>query len=220
MKSSNTTTHIPSGYFVSGIGTEVGKTVASAVLVKALAAHYWKPVQAGDLHHTDTDKVSQWAAHPDFHAYPEGYRLNTPASPHAAAAIDGLEIQLSDFHLPQSPRTLIVEGAGGLMVPLNDRDCIIDLMVQLQLPVILVSRNYLGSINHSLLSIEALRVRQLNIAGVLFNGPEVKTTQEVIAKQTGIKVLGRIEELETVSAASVARAAAALRETLYTEFVQ
>lgn len=192
-------------FFVSGISTEVGKTVCSALLVKALEADYWKPVQSGDLHHTDSMKVASWNGlelpNPRFH--PETHRLTEPMSPHASAAIDGIHIQLSDFQLPQTEAPLIVEGAGGLMVPLNEEDTILDLMAQLQLPVVLVSRNYLGSINHTLLSIAQLKQRQIPIAGLVFNGPVVPSTEQVIEKMTEVPVLFRIPELDHVSLPSI-----------------
>lgn len=192
-------------FFVSGISTEVGKTVCSALLVKALEADYWKPVQSGDLHHTDSMKVASWNGlelpNPRFH--PETHRLTEPMSPHASAAIDGIHIQLSDFQLPQTEAPLIVEGAGGLMVPLNEEDTILDLMAQLRLPVVLVSRNYLGSINHTLLSIAQLKQRQIPIAGLVFNGPVVPSTEQVIVKMTEVPVLFRIPELDHVSLPSI-----------------
>lgn len=192
-------------FFVSGISTEVGKTVCSALLVKALEADYWKPVQSGDLHHTDSMKVASWNGlelpNPRFH--PETHCLTEPMSPHASAAIDGVHIQLSDFQLPQTEAPLIVEGAGGLMVPLNEEDTILDLMAQLRLPVVLVSRNYLGSINHTLLSIAQLKQRQIPIAGLVFNGPVVPSTEQVIVKMTEVPVLFRIPELDHVSLPSI-----------------
>ena len=192
-------------FFVSGISTEVGKTVCSALLVKALEADYWKPVQSGDLHHTDSMKVASWNGlelpNPRFH--PETHRLTEPMSPHASAAIDGVHIHLSDFQLPQTEAPLIVEGAGGLMVPLNEEDTILDLMAQLQLPVVLVSRNYLGSINHTLLSIAQLKQRKIPIAGLVFNGPVVPSTEQVIVKMTEVPVLFRIPELDHVSLSTI-----------------
>lgn len=198
-------------FFVSGIGTEIGKTVCSAILVKALATDYWKPVQSGDLHHSDSDKVAAWndlsLPHPRFH--PEAYRLQTPMSPHAAAAIDGIRIELDQFRIPSTGNTLIVEGAGGLMVPLNEQDTLLDLMRQLQIPVILVSRNYLGSINHTLLSIAQLRQAKVPLAGIVFNGPPTPSTEEIILKMTDIPLLFRIPVLDEVSSRTIA----ALAET-------
>ncbi|MGB3547588.1 MAG: dethiobiotin synthase [Saprospiraceae bacterium] len=190
-------------YFVTGIGTDVGKTVAAAILTRALGAAYWKPVQAGDLDRTDTHKVSEWAALTPDRIYPERYRLNTPASPHYAAARDGVTIQLADFELPTGKGPLVVEGAGGLHVPLNDHDLVIDLIAHLGLPVVLVCRNYLGSINHSLLSFEALQSRSIPVAGLIFNGPEVPATESIIQSRSGLPVLFRIPELKRVDAEQV-----------------
>ncbi|MGB0522901.1 MAG: dethiobiotin synthase [Flammeovirgaceae bacterium] len=184
-------------YIVAGIGTEVGKTVISAILVEKLQADYWKPVQAGDLDHTDTNKVSSWVSNTQSVFHRERYRLHTPMSPHAAAAIDGVSIQLSDFELPQTTNNLIVELAGGLMVPLNHQQLIVDLVAQLNLPVILVSNYYLGSINHTLLSIDLLKSRAIPIKGIIFNGTEVPTTKEVILDYSQLPHLGSIPQGET-----------------------
>ena len=140
--------------FVTGIGTEVGKTVIAAILTEKLKADYWKPVQAGDLDDSDTMKVRALVSNSVSVFHEEGFRLNHPMSPHAAAERDGVEIGLEDFEMPQTENHLVIEGAGGLMVPLNDQDCVIDLIEGSGTEVVLVSRNYLGSINHTLLSIE------------------------------------------------------------------
>ncbi len=203
----------PKQFFVSGISTEVGKTVCSALLVNALEADYWKPVQSGDLHHTDTMKVAEWNGlelpHPRFHQ--ETHRLVTPMSPHAAAAIDGVQIHMDDFKVPETQAPLIIEGAGGLMVPLNDDDTILDLMADLNVPVVLVSRNYLGSINHTLLSVAQLKQRQVPIAGIVFNGPVNPSTESVIEHMTQLPVLFRIPELDHVSLPTVRALAEQLR---------
>ncbi|MEL6659591.1 MAG: dethiobiotin synthase [Bacteroidota bacterium] len=200
-------------FFVSGISTEVGKTVCSAILVSALQADYWKPVQSGDLHQTDSMRVASWngTSLSDSRFHPETYRLTEPMSPHASAAIDGVHIHLSDFQLPETKAPMIIEGAGGLLVPLNSKDTILDLMAQLQLPVILVSRNYLGSINHTLLSIAQLRQREIPIAGLVFNGPVTPTTESVIEQMTQIPVLFRIPELDHVSLPAIQELAQRLR---------
>jgi dethiobiotin synthetase len=183
-------------FFVTGISTEVGKTVISAILTEALEADYWKPVQSGDLDFGDADKVKSWISNEKSVFHPERFRLNTPASPHWSAEIDGVEIKLEDFKLPQTENHLIVEGAGGLLVPLNDQDLLIDLMEQLNLPVILVSRNYLGSINHTLLSIEALERRNIPIAGIIFNGQPTPSTENYILNYTQIPLIGHVKEAE------------------------
>ncbi|MFN5444648.1 MAG: dethiobiotin synthase [Crocinitomicaceae bacterium] len=166
-------------YVVVGIGTDVGKTIVSSIFTKALNAWYWKPVQSGDLHFSDTDKVATYVGD-SFKKIPERWRLKTPASPHYAAALDEVMIQEKDFEIPnESP--LIIEGAGGLMVPLNEQGLLyIDLLQQWNLPVILVSRHYLGSINHTLLSIEALKNRNIQIEMIVFNGIENSDTESII----------------------------------------
>lgn len=191
-------------FFVTGIDTEIGKTVVSAILTKALEADYWKPVQSGDLDNSDSHKIQRWTG---AKTHLETYRLNTPMSPHASAEIDGVEIDLKAFSLPETDKNLIVEGAGGLYVPLNDRDCIIDLIAGLNIPVILVSKNYLGSINHTMLSINTLKSRGIELAGIIFNGKPTPTTESIIEKMTGVKVIARIPELGEVNAETIAQAA-------------
>eukprot|EP00667_Euglena_gracilis_P029117 EG_transcript_38077 len=157
--------------FVTGIGTGVGKTVVSAVLVRALQADYWKPVQAGDLHCLDSDFVRQMAANDVSRFHPERFLLDYPMSPHAAAARMGLTMRLADFQAPATPRPLVIEGAGGLLVPLNDEGLtILDLIDGLQATAVVVSQHYLGSINHTLLTAHALRARGVPVLGVVFNG--------------------------------------------------
>lgn len=178
-------------FIISGIGTDVGKTVASAVIAEALEAVYWKPVQAGDLEWSDTKKVEKWTSKASV--LQERYRLTTAASPHYAAELDGINIEAADFELPLSNRNLVIEGAGGLMVPLNNDGLLyIDLFEQWKIPIILVSRHYLGSINHTILSIDALQKRSIPIAGIVFVGDENKATESIIISSTKIRVLGRI----------------------------
>lgn len=182
-------------YFVTGIGTEVGKTVAAAIITEALKADYWKPVQAGDVNYSDTHKVKDYISNSKTKFHPNAYLLNTPMSPHAAAAIDGVQISAKSVITPQSTNEkLVVEGAGGLLVPINDTETITDLMVKTD-KVILVSRHYLGSINHTLLSIELLKQRGFSQVGILFNGEAHPTTEEIITTMSGVTILGRIEAL-------------------------
>jgi dethiobiotin synthetase len=204
------------GYFLTGIGTDVGKTLVAATLVEAMQADYWKPIQSGDLEHTDTMKVKDLVLNKRSVFYPERHMLSAPLSPHAAAAVDGVRIRLSDFSLPATENTLIVEGAGGLMVPLNDYDTIIDLIERLRLPVILVSKHYLGSINHTLLSIEALKKRNLPIAGLIFNGDANPASEEAIEKIGRIAAWFRIPVFPEINAAVVAAYAKTIQPTLAT----
>lgn len=159
-----------SALVVAGIGTEVGKTVVSAVLVEALGADYWKPVQSGGLEHSDTMIVQVLAGAPERVFHPEAYRLTQPLSPHAAARYDGVNIDASALNLPVTPRPLVVELAGGLMVPLSDELLNLDLLERWGLPVILVASYYLGSINHTLLSIHALKSRGIPLRALVLNG--------------------------------------------------
>ncbi|PVY38870.1 dethiobiotin synthase [Pontibacter virosus] len=181
-------------YFVTGIGTDVGKTVAAAILTEALQADYWKPVQAGGLDFTDTDMVKSLVSNEKSVFHPEAYRLKMAASPHKAAAAEGIEIDVHGLKLPETQNNLIVEGAGGLMVPLNKRYLVLDLVQQLGLEVILVSRNYLGSINHTLLTAEVLRYRKVPVAGIIFNGEENQTSEDFIIKYTGLRRLPSIRQ--------------------------
>ena len=181
-------------YFVTGIGTDVGKTVAAAILTEALQADYWKPVQAGGLDFTDTDTVMSLVSNAASVFHPEAYRLKMAASPHRAAAAEGIEIDLHSLKLPETSNNLIVEGAGGLMVPLNKRYLVLDLVQQLGLEVVLVSRNYLGSINHTLLTAEVLRYRKIPVAGIIFNGEENQSSEDFIIKYTGLRRLPSIRQ--------------------------
>ncbi len=175
-------------YFISGIGTGVGKTIASAILTQVWAADYWKPLQAGDLDYSDSDTV-RGLSRQVKKIHPERFRLNLAASPHEAAEADHLSISLADFDLPATDNRLIVEGAGGLFVPLNEQHFMIDLIERLKLPVILVIRDYLGCINHALLSINALRTRNIPLAYVLFNGNFKPATKGIIQKHLPGQVL-------------------------------
>lgn len=169
--------------FVTGIGTEIGKTVCSAILTHYFKADYWKPIQSGDLHHTDSMKISDWVGDEVF-CHPETYRLQLAASPHQSASEEGKEIRVDDFQLPETSNALIVEGAGGLMVPLSDHELMIDLMEKLRLPVVLVVRNYLGCINHTLLSIMALKERGLTLEYLILNGSFPVDSERVIINYT------------------------------------
>jgi len=201
-------------YFVTGIGTEVGKTIASAIITQALKADYWKPVQAGELDDSDRMKVEALIDNDRSKFHAEAYRLNEPMSPHAAAERDGVEIDISSIKMPDTNNHLVIEGAGGLLVPLNDKDTILNLIETLDCEVILVSRHYLGSINHSLMSLEVLKQRNIPVKGILFNGKENKDTESIIAKMSGIEVLGRIDELENLNKSVVDSIAQSLKNKL------
>jgi dethiobiotin synthetase len=179
--------------FITGISTDVGKTIASSIVVEALESDYWKPIQAGDLDNSDSHKIEAYISNQKTVIHENSYLLNTPASPHLAAQIDGVSIDLKKTTEPSTKNHLVIEGAGGLFVPLNDTDCVIDL-IKPDYKVVVVSRHYLGSINHTLLTIEALQNRKITIAGIIFNGNENKSTEEIILSKTGVKYIGRIND--------------------------
>ena len=178
--------------FITGIGTDVGKTIASAILTEALEADYWKPIQAGDAENSDTHKVKRYISNTKTRFFENSYLLNTPASPHLAAKIDGVAIELAAIKEPKTKNHLVTEGAGGLFVPLNATDTIADL-IKPEYKVVVVSRHYLGSINHTLLTIEALKQRNVSIAGIIFNGDALPSTEDIVLNKTGLKMIGRIE---------------------------
>ncbi|MGV3695463.1 dethiobiotin synthase [Flavobacterium sp.] len=199
--------------FITGIGTDVGKTIASSVVVEALEADYWKPIQAGDLDHSDSHKVRSYISNRKTAIHDNSYKLNTPASPHWAAEIDGITIDLKKITEPQTENHLVIEGAGGILVPLNANDTIADL-IQEEYKIIVVSRHYLGSINHTLLTIEALKNRKLDVAGILFSGDENKPSEDIILKKTGAKFIGRIENEPYFDANVIGYYAEKFRDTL------
>jgi dethiobiotin synthetase len=179
--------------FITGIGTDVGKTVAAAIITQALEADYWKPIQAGDLDHSDSHKVKAYVSNQKTVFHSNSYALQTPASPHYAAEIDGITIDITQIKEPVTENHLVIEGAGGILVPLNATDTIADL-IQPDYKVIVVSRHYLGSINHTLLTIEALKNRNIAVAGIVFSGDENQATESIILSKTGVKCIGRIDQ--------------------------
>lgn len=197
--------------FITGIGTDVGKTFVSAILTEALQADYWKPVQAGLTPTTDAATVRELVQNPVSHFWPERHRLQLPASPHAAAAAEGITLSPADFQLPATDNHLLVEGAGGLLVPLAPGFLIADLAQQLALDVVVVSRNYLGSINHTLLTLEALQARGMRVRGLVFNGEPTPATEEFITAHTGVPVMPRVLFEPEVTPAVVSRYAAEFR---------
>ncbi|MEQ8164765.1 MAG: dethiobiotin synthase [Alphaproteobacteria bacterium] len=169
------------GYFVTGTDTDVGKTVVSAILCRALGAGYWKPVQAGLQPATDVQTVKQLAGGSMGPIFPSRHVLRQPRSPHEAAAAEGVSIDLSDFKLPESTGPLVVEGAGGALVPLNGHAVMADLMKSLGLPVVVVARTTLGTINHTCLTVEALRGRGIRLAGLVMNGePDAENRKALV----------------------------------------
>ncbi|MEM9897214.1 MAG: dethiobiotin synthase [Bacteroidota bacterium] len=182
---------------VAGIDTDTGKTVASAILCKALRADYWKPIQAGDLENTDSHKIKKWS--PETVIHREAYRLTQPMSPHAAAEIDGMLIEESNLRIPATENNLIIELAGGLMVPMRKDYLNIDWVAQSGLPVVLVSNYYLGSINHTLLSLYLLKQRNIPLLGIIFNGEKNRSTFDVITQRSGARCLLEIAREKEVT---------------------
>lgn len=178
--------------FITGISTEVGKTIASAIVVEALQADYWKPVQAGDLENSDSHMIAELISNQKSFIHPNSYALKHAMSPHAAASLEDKSIDLANIRIPHTDNHLVIEGAGGILVPLNDSNTILDL-IDPAYKVIVVSRHYLGSINHSLLTIGLLQDKGFDVS-VIFSGNENAATESIISKMTGVHVLGRINE--------------------------
>lgn len=191
--------------FVTGIGTEVGKTVCSSILTKYFNADYWKPIQSGDLHFSDSMKIKEWVGE-NVMIHPEKYRLQLAASPHQSALEEGVLINSNDFKLPETQNNLIVEGAGGLMVPISDEEFIIDLIEKLNLPVALVVKNYLGCINHTLLSFMVLEQKNIKLEYLILNGNFPEDTERIICKniQQETKII-RIPDIEKITKENIGR---------------
>lgn len=179
-------------FFVTGISTNVGKTIASAIITEALEADYWKPVQAGDLEKSDSHKIGSLISNTTTRIHDNSYALKSPMSPHAAAEIDGVRIDIAQIVEPETDNYLVIEGAGGLLVPLNENDTILDIIMP-NYKVIVVSRHYLGSINHSLLTINWLKQKGYDVS-VLFSGAPNPHTEQIILHKTGVSLIGRINE--------------------------
>jgi len=186
-------------FFVTGIGTDVGKTVISAILAEALQADYWKPVQTGSFFSTDSEIVRRYITNTKTFIHPEAYILKQNMSPHAAAELEGKKIVLENINLPHTTNTLIIEGAGGLMVPLNDNEFMVDIILKTQAEVVLVIQNYLGSINHSILTIDALRYRKINVFGIVFNGPPHQLSEDILLSYSNIPCVGRLNKESVIN---------------------
>lgn len=194
--------------FITGIGTDVGKTIVSAILAEAWMADYWKPVQAGKLPETDSETVKKLLTNKISKIWQENYLLKTPVSPHYAAFLEKKNIQETNLIPPSSlNKILLIEGAGGLMVPLNNEFLIIDLISKLNAETIVVSKNYLGSINHTLLTINTLFHHRIPVLGIIFNGEENTVSEQFILKYTGLKMLGRIEKTQQITREWIAKEA-------------
>ncbi|MGJ8683860.1 MAG: dethiobiotin synthase [Nonlabens sp.] len=200
-------------YFITGISTDVGKTLVAAAVTQALKADYWKPIQSGGIEHSDRMEVQRLIHNDKTVFHKESYFLETPMSPHEAAAIDGITIDIEEIKRPQTEDHLVIEGAGGLLVPLNNTHTIIDLIEPTD-KVILVSSGYLGSINHTLLSIEVLKARGLNCAGIIYNQVELAGTIEIIEKMTGVPTIAHLSHIESLDATAILKVADSIREKL------
>jgi len=184
-------------YFVTGIDTDSGKTLVSAILCEALSADYWKPVQAGLP--LDRDTVKSLISDPAITLHDEQFFLKFPASPHAAAKLEDISIELESFTLPETDKTLVIEGAGGCLVPLNNENFVIDLAERFQSQIVLVADLYLGSINHTLLTVSELRRRKLPVKGIVFNGERNPQSEEIILQHADMRCLLRIEKEKEIT---------------------
>ena len=188
-------------FFVTAIDTNVGKTVVSALLCRALDYSYWKPIQCGDLEFSDTMKVKKWV--PEVTTFKESYSLEYPLSPHEASRLSSVNVQMEKFVLP-TDEPIIVEGAGGLMVPLNEQgDLVIDIAKKINAQVIVVIKNYLGSINHSLLTIDYLKRNDYIIKGIIFTGESTPSSERIIEKIAGVDVLYHLPFIENLDAVKI-----------------
>lgn len=190
-------------YFITGIDTGIGKTIVSAILTEKLQADYWKPIQSGDLAQSDSLTVQSLLTNTRTWIHPETYRLNQPLSPHLSAKIDGIEIELNQFKLPETSNKLIVEGAGGLMVPLNDKDLVLDLIKHLAIETIVIAKNYLGSINHTLLTLNTLKQHHIKVKGIIFNGEPNVESERYILQYSQLTSLGHIPLLNELNKAKI-----------------
>ena len=199
-------TPLPPQLVVCGTDTDVGKTVVSALLVQGLGAHYWKPVQSGGIEDGgDSGWIQALLGLPDGRICPESYRLNNPVSPHWAAELDGCRIEPERLALPKVAGPLVVETAGGLLVPLRRDWLQIEQMAQWRLPVVLVARSGLGTLNHTLLSVEALRHRNIPLLGLVLNGPLHPDNPHTLAKLSGAPVLAQLPHLNPLDAQALER---------------
>jgi dethiobiotin synthetase len=188
-------------YFVTGIDTDSGKTLASAILCEALEADYWKPVQAGLP--MDRETIRMLISNSRTTIHKETYFLNTPASPHAAAKLDGIQIKLPNFNKPDTVNNLIIEGAGGCLVPLNENNFVIDLAVQFDAEIILIADLYLGSINHTLLTFNELVRQNLKVKGIIFNGDSNPESERIILQHTNLRCLLHIKREEQMDSSTI-----------------
>jgi len=202
----------PKNLFITGTDTAVGKTVISAMLMAGLNATYWKPIQSGLEEETDASWIQRVTQLPSKQFLPESYRLSAPLSPHASSQLDGIRIDMDQMRLPNNKRRLIIEGAGGVLVPINEKDFIVDLIKQLNIPVLIVAPNRLGTINHTLLTIKLIRDYKLQIFGIVLNGEPNKINKQAIEKYGKIPVVAEIPHIKNITSST-------LKELFYTLFL-
>lgn len=200
-------------YFITAIHTNSGKTLVSAIITEAIKADYWKPIQAG-IEDRDSKTIEGLISNKNSFLHPERYLLKEPASPHKAAALENIEIHLIDFELPKTDNNLVIEGAGGILVPINNNgDTVIDIAEKFKTEIIIVSNHYLGSINHTLLTVSELKRRGLKIKGIVFNNHPNSSSEEIILKLTGLKCLLKIKQEPVLTKEIVKQYANKLLET-------
>lgn len=200
-------------YFITGISTDVGKTIVAAIVAQALKADYWKPIQTGAGEHGDAREVRSLILNDETAIHPESIVLKAPMSPHAAAMLENITLDIKQVKRPETTNSLVIEGAGGLLVPINNKHTIMDLIAPTD-KVILVSAGYLGSINHTLLSLEVLKNKGLTCAGIIYNQVTLEGTIEVIEAMTGIPTLGHLEKETNMNSHVISRYAAIMRDKL------
>ncbi len=200
--------------FVTGIGTDIGKTLVSTILVELLEADYWKPLQSGNTDQLDSRFVKEFISNNKTVIHPEKYVFSQPVSPHLAAQIDQQEVFSHHFEIPQTENLLIIEGAGGLMVPINEQETILDLIQSFGAAVVVVHNYYLGSINHTLLTLNALQQRKIPVLGLIGNGEINKASEEIIFKQSKTPLLGHVNKLKNISKESIKDAKNSINKSL------
>lgn len=202
-------------YFITGIDTNVGKTFVSAILAEALQADYWKPIQCGVSDGTDVKTVKDLISNSKTKIHPEAYSFAAPVSPHLAAAIDGKKIDINSINLPSTTNTILIEGAGGMLVPLEKNNYVIHLATKLNAEVILVVRNYVGCINHSLLSIEYLLRNRYKVKGMILNGNFDPMVEQAITTYSDIPVLAKFSEVGVIDKKVVSDLASTVKTELF-----
>ena len=200
--------------FVTGIGTNVGKTIMSAVLTEALQADYWKPIQSGTIEGRDAETVKTLISNNVTVIHPEAYSLKEPLSPHFAAKLEGVEIDLNKIHLPKTNNKLLIEGAGGLLVPINNQHYVIDIAKQFNCEIALVASNYLGCINHTLLSIDYILKHNLKLSMLILNGEFEQEVESAILNYAKVATVIKVPTLKSLSKEEISKAALLVREQL------